>query len=120
MERAKRIAERFNREAEALSKDTELQQQLTDEQRLYVGYEVGEASAAAEILSEGRTVEKVHELGDNLYSCAQGQIDTLITHTPPADRPACRAKCVFCCAIPVEIRAPEAMYIALRLRRSCQ
>src|SRR5262247_1376679 len=104
MERAKRIAERFNREAEALSKDAELQRRMTPEQQLYATYEVGEASAAAAIFSEGRTTEKVHELGDHLHHFVQGEIDTLIAHTPPADRPDCRAKCVFCCAIPVEIR----------------
>jgi Fe-S-cluster containining protein len=116
MERAKRIAERFNQEVEALSKDAALQQQMTPEQQLYATYEVGEASAAAEIFSEGRTTEQVHELGDHLHHFVQGEIATLITHTPPADRPDCRAKCVFCCAIPVEIRAPEAIYTALRLR----
>jgi Fe-S-cluster containining protein len=116
MEQAKRIAERFNREAETLSKDTELQQRMTPEQRLYVEFEVGEASAAAEILSEGRTTEKVRQLGENLHHFVQGEIDTLIAHTPPDGRPACRAGCAFCCAVPVEIRAPEAIYIALRLR----
>jgi Fe-S-cluster containining protein len=116
MERAKRIAERFNREAEALAKDRALQQQMTAEQRLYVGYETGEASAAAEILSEERTTEQVRELGEHLHHFTQGEIDTLIANTSPADRPACRAGCAFCCASPVEIRAPEAIYIALRLR----
>jgi Fe-S-cluster containining protein len=116
MERAKRIAERFHREAEAFSKDTALQQQMTPEQRLYVGYEIGEASAAAEILSEERTTEKVRALGDHLHRDVQGHIDTLMAHTPADERPACRVGCVFCCAIPVEIRAPEAIYIALRLR----
>jgi Fe-S-cluster containining protein len=117
MERAKRVAERFNQEAEALSKNTELQQRMTAAQQRYVTYEMGEASAAAEILSAGRTAEEVRELGDHLHHFAQGEIDTLIAHTPPDERPACRAKCVFCCAIPVEIRAPEAIYIALRLRQ---
>jgi Fe-S-cluster containining protein len=119
MERAKRVAEHFNQEAETLSKNTELQRRMTAAQQLYVTYEMGEASAAAEILSEGRTAEEVRELGDHLHHFAQGEIDTLIAHTPPDERPACRAKCVFCCAIPVEIRAPEAIYIALRLREEC-
>jgi Fe-S-cluster containining protein len=114
--RAKRIAERFHREAEAFSTDTALQQQMTPEQRLYVGYEVREAAAAADILSEERPTDKVRELGDHLHRDVQGHIDTLVAHTPPDERPACRAGCVFCCAIPVEIRAPEAIYIALRLR----
>jgi hypothetical protein len=113
---AKRIAEHFHREAEALSKDRALQQQMTAEQRLYVGYEAGEAFAAAAILSEGCTTETVRELGEHLHHFVQGEIDTLIAHTPPDDRPACRAGCAFCCASPVEIRAPEAIYIALRLR----
>ena len=116
MAQAKRIAERFNQEAETLSQDRALQQRMTPEQRLYVEVEVGEASAAAEILSEGRTTEKVRELGENLHYFVQGEIDTLVAHTPPAERPACRAGCAFCCAIPVEIRAPEAIYMALRLR----
>jgi hypothetical protein len=34
MERATRVAERFNREAEALSKNTDLQQRMTAEQQL--------------------------------------------------------------------------------------
>ena len=68
MEWAKRIAERFNREAEALSKDRALQQQMTAEQRLYVGYEAGEAFAAAEILSEGCTTETVRELAHTQHS----------------------------------------------------
>jgi Putative zinc- or iron-chelating domain len=114
--RAQRVAERFHREAEAFYKDTARQQQMTPEQRLYVGYELGEASAAADILSQGRTTETVRALGDHLHRDVQGHIDTLIADTPPDDRPACRAGCVFCCAIPVEIRAPEAIYIALRLR----
>lgn len=116
MKRATRIAERFHREAAVFSKDTARQQQMTPEQRRYVGYEVGEAAAAAAILSEGRTTAQVRALGDHLHRDVQGHIDTLMAHTPPDERPACRAGCVFCCAIPVEIRAPEAIYIALRLR----
>jgi Fe-S-cluster containining protein len=116
-ERAKRIAVRFTREAEALSKNTALQPPMTAEQRLYVGYDLGEASAVADILSEGRSAAQVHEVGDHLHRFAQGEIDRLITHTPPEDRPACRATCVFCCALPVEIRAAEAIYLALRLRQ---
>jgi hypothetical protein len=118
MERATRVAERFTREAEAFSKKMDLQQRMTAEQQLYVTYDMGAASAAAEILSAGRTAEDVRALGDHLHHFAQGEIDTLIAHTPPDERPACRAKCVFCCAIPVEIRAPEAIYIALRLRQA--
>jgi Fe-S-cluster containining protein len=117
MEQAKRTAERFTQEAEALSTNTALQQRMTAEQRLYVGYDLGEAAAAAEILSEGQTAEQVRALGDNLQHIAQGESETLIAHTPPDERPACRATCVFCCASPVEIRAPEAIYIALRLRQ---
>jgi Fe-S-cluster containining protein len=116
LERAKRLAERFHQEVEAFSTDTARQQQMTPEQRLYVGYELGEASAAADILSEERTTDKVRALGDHLHRDVQGHIDMLMAHTPPDERPACRAGCVFCCAIPVEIRAPEAIYIALRLR----
>jgi hypothetical protein len=80
-------------------------------------YDMGEASAAADILSAGRTAEEVRALGDHLHHVAPGAIETLIAHAPPDERPACRAKCVFCCAIPVEIRAPEAIYLALRLRQ---
>jgi hypothetical protein len=116
LERAKRLAERFHREAEAFSKDTARQQQMTPEQRLYAGYELGEASAAADILSEERPTDQVRALSDHLHRDVEGHIDTLMAHTPPDERPACRAGCVFCCAIPVEIRAPEAIYIALRLR----
>jgi hypothetical protein len=115
-ERATRLAEHFHREAEALAQDTARQQQMTPEQRLYAGYELGEAATAAAILSDGRTTDTVRALGAQLHRDVQGHIDTLMAHTPSDERPACRVGCVFCCAIPVEIRAPEALYIALRLR----
>jgi Fe-S-cluster containining protein len=99
-----------------MSEDIELQEQMTPEQQLYVKCEGEEFSAATEILSEGRTAVQVRELGDNLHRYVQGTIGTLVAHTPRADQPACREGCVFCCAIPVEIRAPEAIYMALRLR----
>jgi hypothetical protein len=87
MEQAKHTAERFNREAETLSRDIELQQRMTPEQRLYVEVEVSEASSAAEILSEGRTTAKVRELGEHLHDFVQGEIDTLVAHTPLSDNP---------------------------------
>ena len=77
-----------------------------------------EAVAAAEILSTERTEAKVYELAANALGFAQKEIDQIVERTPSESRPACGAGCAFCCALPVAVSPPEALYIAACLRKT--
>lgn len=77
-----------------------------------------EADAAAEILSKERPEAKAYELAANALGFAQKAIEQLVERTPSASRPACSAGCAFCCAIPVAVSPPEALYIAAWLRKT--
>ena len=79
---------------------------------------VTEATAATEVLSQGRTEANVYEMAANALELAQKAIEQVLAHTPPESRPACRAGCAFCCAIPVAVSAPEALYIAAYLQET--
>jgi Fe-S-cluster containining protein len=79
---------------------------------------VAEAAAAAEILSQGRTAATVYELAAHALGLAQHEIEQMLARTPPESRPACRAGCAFCCAIPVAVSPPEALYIAAWLHET--
>jgi Fe-S-cluster containining protein len=74
------------------------------------------ATAAAAILSGGRTEANVYELAANVLELAQKGIEQVLARTSPEAWPACRAECAFCCAIPVAVSAPEALYIAAYLQ----
>jgi Fe-S-cluster containining protein len=77
-----------------------------------------EAAAAAEVLSKGRTVANVFELAAKALDLAQRAIEQVLARTPPESRPACRAGCAFCCAIPVAVSPPEALYIAAYMQKT--
>lgn len=77
-----------------------------------------EATAAMEVLSRGRTAANVYELAANAFERAEKGIEQALAHTSPEAWPACRAGCAFCCAIPVAVSAPEALYIAAYLRET--
>jgi Fe-S-cluster containining protein len=79
---------------------------------------VTEAAAATEILSQGRTEANVYTLAANALGLAQREIEQVLARTPPESRPACGAGCAFCCAIPVAVSAPEALYIAAYLQET--
>jgi Fe-S-cluster containining protein len=79
---------------------------------------VTEAAAAAAILSKGRTEAKVYELAANALGYAQKEIDQLVERTSSESRPACSVGCAFCCAIPVAVSPPEALYIAAYLQET--
>jgi Fe-S-cluster containining protein len=76
------------------------------------------ADAATEVLSRGRAAAHVYELAANALELAQRGIEQVLALTPPDIQPACRAGCAFCCAIPVAVSAPEALYIAAYLQET--
>jgi Fe-S-cluster containining protein len=89
--------------------------QVNQNARHYTPGEVAaaaEVAATSEILSEGRTKAKTLELAQNALSFAQGHIDRALQRSPADYQPACQAGCAFCCALPVEVSALEALYIA--------
>ncbi len=75
-----------------------------------------EREAATAIWAGGRTTAKVRELVEDAFAYARTTTEALLRRTPPAGHPACRAGCAFCCAIPVSVQPPEALYMALHLR----
>jgi len=75
-----------------------------------------ECEAATAILAGGRTAAKVREVVEQAFEYTRTTTEALLQHTPPAGQPACRAGCAFCCAIPVSVQPPEALYMALQLR----
>jgi Fe-S-cluster containining protein len=77
-----------------------------------------EATAALEVLSGGRAAANVYELAANAFERAEKGIEQVLARTSPEAWPACRAGCAFCCAIPVAVSAPEALYIAAYLQET--
>jgi Fe-S-cluster containining protein len=75
-----------------------------------------ETEAATAILAGGRTAAKVRELVEHAFESTRTTTEALLRRTPPEGQPACRAGCAFCCAIPVSVQPPEALYMALHLR----
>jgi Fe-S-cluster containining protein len=75
-----------------------------------------EHEAATAILAGGRTIAKVRELVEHAFESTRTTTEALLRRTPPEGQPACRAGCAFCCAIPVSVQPPEALYMALHLR----
>jgi Fe-S-cluster containining protein len=75
-----------------------------------------ESEAATALLAAGRTAATVRELMEQAFESTRTHTEALLRHTPPAGQPACRAGCAFCCAIPVSVQPPEALYMALHLR----
>jgi Fe-S-cluster containining protein len=75
-------------------------------------------AAAAEVLSRDRTAAKVYELAASALDLAQKAIEQVMACTPPESRPACCAGCAFCCAIPVAVSPPEALYIAAHMQET--
>lgn len=75
-----------------------------------------ETEDATAILAGGRTAAKVRELVEHAFEYTRTTTEALLRQTPPEGQPACRAGCAFCCAIPVSVQPPEALYIALHLR----
>jgi Putative zinc- or iron-chelating domain len=76
----------------------------------------GERRTAREILGEGRTEEKVHELADNAREWATTLIDGLLEAAPPQNGIACGADCSWCCYLKVAVNEPEVLRIAAYLR----
>jgi Fe-S-cluster containining protein len=77
---------------------------------------LGEHEAATAILAGGRTAATVRELVEQAFAYTRTTTEALLRRTPPAGQPACRAGCAFCCALPVLVQPPEALYLALHLR----
>jgi Fe-S-cluster containining protein len=75
-----------------------------------------ESEAATAILAGGRTAATVRELVEHAFASTRTHTEALLRRTPPAGQPACRAGCAFCCALPVSVQPPEALYLALQLR----
>lgn len=73
----------------------------------------GERRAAREILSEGRTEEKLHELADNAHGWALQLIGRMHEGMSPL---ACSAGCSWCCYLKVAVSEPEVLRIAAYLR----
>jgi Fe-S-cluster containining protein len=122
---ARRREPRQRRRAPAADSTVERFQEQAQERQQHPGHytlvdltAVAEAAAAAETLSKGRTEAEVHELAANALGFAQKEIERMVEHTPPESRPACSAGCAFCCAIPVAVSPPEALYIAEYLRQT--
>jgi len=77
---------------------------------------LGEHEAATAILAGRRTAATVRALVEQAFADTRTTTEALLRRTPPAGQPACRAGCAFCCAIPVLVQPPEALYLALHLR----
>jgi len=77
---------------------------------------LGEHEAATAILAGGRTAATVRELVEQAFAYTRTNTEALLRRTPPEGQPACRAGCAFCCALPVSVQPPEALYMALHLR----
>jgi Fe-S-cluster containining protein len=75
-----------------------------------------EHEAATAILAGGRTAATVRALVEQAFAYTRTTTEALLRRTPPAGQPACRAGCACCCAIPVSVQPPEALYLALHLR----
>ena len=75
-----------------------------------------EYEAATAILAGGHTAATVRELVKDAFAYTRTTTEALLRRTPPAGQPACRAGCACCCAIPVSVQPPEALYLALHLR----
>jgi Fe-S-cluster containining protein len=104
--------------AQRLKEQAQQMPQHPDHHTLVDIMAVTEAAAAAEILSKGRTEAKVYELAANALGFAQREIEQMVERTPSEARPACSAGCAFCCAIPVAVSPPEALYIAACLQET--
>jgi len=76
------------------------------------------AADASEVLSQGGTELNVYELAARALDAARQGIEQVLARTPSESRPACGAGCAFCCAIPVAVSAPEALYIAAYLQET--
>jgi Fe-S-cluster containining protein len=77
---------------------------------------LGAHEAATAILAGGRTAATVRALVEQAFASTRTTTEALLRRTPPAGQPACRAGCAFCCALPVSVQPPEALYMALHLR----
>ena len=87
--------------------------QAFEEDLLLIGK--AEYQAANEILSEGRTPEKINELAANAQSWAMQCVITLAELEPQT--PSClTCQNDYCCHQPVQILAPEAVRLAQHLR----
>jgi Fe-S-cluster containining protein len=75
-----------------------------------------EHEAATAILAGGRTAATVRALVEQAFEDTRTTTEALLRRTPPVGHPACRAGCAFCCALPVSVHPPEALYLALHLR----
>jgi Fe-S-cluster containining protein len=74
-----------------------------------------EEMAAREILSEGKTPEKIKEAATN----ALGWASALLTiHDPAKPELACREGCSYCCHVAVSVTIPEILHIADHLRQT--
>jgi Fe-S-cluster containining protein len=72
----------------------------------------GERSAAVEIISEGRTPEKLRELALNAVWWGDHVLAGLHAKQPPSRPLACGNGCSWCCHLHVDAKAPEIFLIA--------
>jgi hypothetical protein len=73
-----------------------------------------QARSSKEILLEGETPRKTIELATNAMGYVSGMVELFLTQDP---RPLpCRKGCCYCCYLPVEVLAPEALAIAQYVR----
>jgi len=89
-----------------------------DDSRLFELTAAQAAADAAEVLSQGGAELNVSELAARALDAACQGIEQVVARTPSELQPACRAGCAFCCAIPVAVSAPEALYIAAYLQET--
>ncbi len=74
-----------------------------------------EEMTAREILSEGRTREKIKEAATNALGWASG---LLRIHDPDKPDLACKEGCSYCCHVAVAVTIPEVLHIADHLRQT--
>jgi Fe-S-cluster containining protein len=74
------------------------------------------AADSLEVLSQGRTEVNVYEVAAHALDSAHQGIEQVLARTSLESQPACRAGCAFCCAIPVAVSPPEALYITAHLQ----
>lgn len=74
--------------------------------------------STVEILTEGRTSEKLGELVTNAVAFADASSTAAMKAAPPPVPAACKAGCAFCCSLQVGATPPEVLTMADHLRKT--
>jgi hypothetical protein len=115
------------RDKEAKKKDRRAKSQVARKARpaarsfmseLRATIETTSKRSTVEIMSEGRTAEKLGELVTNAVAYAEASSAAAMKAAPPPVPAACKAGCAFCCSLQVGATPPEVLTMADHLRKS--